>query len=141
MRKIYTGQALIEVLVALGVVLLLATALIVGTTASLKAVRFSKTKDEAVKYLQEGVELTRKLRNDDWVAFQQMDGLWCIDSTGTWSEAVVSCPFDINQLFQRSVKFTWDETNGRMDVVVTVGWTDGPDVHTTELETYFTKWQ
>lgn len=141
MKKKYSGQALIEVLVALGVVLLLVTALIVGTTSSLKAIRFSKTKDEAVKYAQEGMELTRKLRSDDWEAFQAKSGEWCLDETGDWTEAIGVCPANIGNLFHRSVQFTWDAINARMDVIVMVDWSDDAIPHTTELETYFTKWK
>lgn len=135
------GQTLAEIVVALGVVLLLVSGLVVGGTSAIKASDQSRLRSLAVSYAQEGVELTRKLRDNDWETFQNRSGLWCLDKAGSWSSAVSTCPVNIDTTFTRMVTFSWNAGALRMEVVSQVSWQDGASTHQSTLTTFFTQWQ
>ncbi len=135
------GQSLVEVVVAVGVVMLLVTGLIVGSTASIKGSEFSVAKSRALKYSQEGIEISRSLRDQSWATFASRSGLWCLAKDGTWTQASGSCPINIDATFTRGVTFTWDGLNNRMSVTASVTWNDGNGIHTSQLVTYFTQWK
>ncbi len=136
------GQSLIEVVVAVGVVVLLVTGLIVGSTASMKGSEFSVAKSRALKYSQEGIELSRSLRDGSWATFAARSGLYCLAKDGIWpASSSSSCPINIDGTFTRGVTFAWDGLNNRMRVTSTVTWIDGNGTHNSQLETYFTQWK
>ena len=139
--KVNPGQSLIEAGVAVGVVIILVTGLIVGTTSALKSSQFGRTKALTIKYTQEGIELTRRLRNSGWAVFSARSGLWCLDKVGNWTQASPSCSVNIDNLFTRGVTFNWDSANERMIVTVNVSWDSGSTTHDTQLVTYFTQWR
>lgn len=138
------GQTLVEVVVAIGAVMLIVTGLIIASTASLNAGQFVKLQGSAVHYAQGGVELARTLRNEGWDAFAaygNASGIsWCLDGDGTWSSVPVGgCPYAIENTFARTVVFTWQDP--KMQVDVTVSWLRGGTVQSTSLTTYLTKWE
>ncbi len=136
------GQSLVEVVVAVGVVILLVTGLIVGSTNAIRGGEFGIIKSRAIKYAQEGIELSRSLRDSGWAAFATKSGVWCLDKTGVWTQAVAgACPVNVDVVFTRMVTFTWDAAGSRMKVDVNVSWNDGNGVHTSEIITYFTQWK
>ncbi|MFZ5845377.1 MAG: hypothetical protein ACOY0S_02810 [Patescibacteria group bacterium] len=135
------GQSLIEVVVAVGVVVILATGLIVATTSALKSSQFARTKSLAIRYAQEGMELTRRLRNSGWAVFSTRSGLWCLDKAGNWTQAAPSCAVNVDNLFTRGVTFNWNSLSERMEVTVNVAWSDAGSTHDTQLVTYFTQWK
>lgn len=135
------GQTLAEIVVALGIILLIISALIVGGTAAIKSSDQNRLRTLAVGYAQEALEITRKLRDEDWTSFQAKSGLWCLDKAGVWTQAVAECPANIDNAFTRSVTFTWNTALSRMDVVTTLRWQDGAATHQTILTTFFTQWQ
>ncbi len=136
------GQTLIEVVIAVGVVILLVTGLIVGSTSSLKGGQFSTNSSKALKYAQELLEITRTLRDNSWSTFASRSGLWCLDESGVWTQAQAGvCPVNVGGIFTRGATFTWDGANNRMKVDVIVSWIDGSGTHNSGLVTYFTQWQ
>ncbi len=131
-----------EVVVAVGVVILLVTGLIVGTTSSLRGSEFSTHKSRALKYAQEGIEITRSMRDTSWASLAAKSGLWCLDSAGAFSAPPgASCDTNIDGFYTRSITFTWDGANSRMTVDVVVAWNDGSGAHQSQLITYFTQWK
>lgn len=135
------GQTLAEVVVALGIVLILVTGLIVGGTSAIRTSDQGRMRSKATQYAQEGLELTRKRRDENWATFQATSGLWCLDKEGVFSQAVGVCPVNIDNTFTRGVTFTWNAGALRMEVTMTVTWQDGSSPHKSELVTYFTQWQ
>lgn len=135
------GQTLVEVVVAVSVVILLVTGLIVGTTSSIRGSEFSTYKSLSLKYAQEGIELTRTMRDTSWAQLAAKSGLWCLDSSQVWSQAQGTCPVNINNFYTRSVNFSYDVINSRMTVDVIVRWTDSSGAHQSELITYLTQWK
>jgi len=121
--------------------LLLITGLIAGTTSALRTSDEGRTRTLAIHYAQEALELTRKLRDTDWVLFQGRSGLWCLDKAGSWTQGGTLCPVNIDTIYTRGVTFAWNSASQRMEVTATVSWQDGEVTRQTELTTYFTQWQ
>lgn len=134
---------LVEVVVAIGVVVLLVTGLIVGTSVTLKASQYSKARGQAVQYAQEAVEIARKIRDSGWTTFATYGGVsprsWCLDKAGVWTAMPGSCSANIDTFYTRQVTFTWDDPRMKVDVVVS--WTDGNKTYTVPISTYFTQWK
>lgn len=135
------GQSLAEIIVTIGIVALLVTGVVAATTTSLRNNQAGRVRSLAVQYAQEGIELTRELRGAGWSDFQAYSGLWCLDKNRTWTQAVGTCEVNIDGVFTRSVTFTWNATDERMEVTVTVAWNDAGIPRSTTLETYLTDWK
>lgn len=141
--KHQSGQTLAEVVVAIGVIVLLVTGLIIGTSVTLKASQYGRGRSQAVQYAQEAVELARNLRDAGWTSFLTYGGVtprtWCVDKSGTWTAQSGSCPPNIDAFYTRQVTFTWIDPNMKTDVVVS--WRDGNKTYTVPITTYFTQWK
>lgn len=146
MKHFSYGQSMVEIIIVIGIVLVVVTGLVVGSTAALRGTRFSSTKSPATKYAQEGLELARKLRDTSWSTFfarkDEINGLWCLDEAGTWTSAggsEANCSNNVAGIYSRTVRFTWDGTG--MTVVSAASWVDGATTHKSELTTYLTEWK
>lgn len=140
-----SGQTLLELVVATGVVAIVITALVTAVTASLRYSQATRLRSHGVKFAQEGLELTRKVRDlNTWDVFQAYsDGLgsWCLDELGAWSADLGSgsCPLSAGNNFWRRVHFVWNDPV--MEVTVTVSWGERTISSTMELKTHFTQWK
>ncbi len=140
-----SGQTLLELVVAIGVVAIVITALVAAVTASLRYSRATQLRSRGVKYAQEGLELARKLRDiSTWDVFQGYavgGGDWCLDESGTWTVDASSgaCPLSASNNFWRTIHFAWNDPT--MDVTVRVSWGERNVPSTVELKTYFTHWK
>lgn len=134
------GQTIVEAIVVLGIVVLLVTGLIAGTTSSLRSVQSGKIKSQALKYAEEGMEYARNLRNQDWSVFQAKSGSYCLDSSLTLTPGS-ACALTADDIFTRGITFTWDLNNNNMTVVVAVGYIEGSQTKNVTLTTYFTNWR
>ncbi len=137
------GQTLIEIVVAIGVVVLLVTGLVAGATVTLKAAQYAREKSLAVRYSQEAFEIVRKLRDSGWETFLTYGSaggiIWCLDKAGSWTQSAVNCPVNIDTIYTRTVVFTWADPKMKADVSVV--WTDGTRTYRVDQTTYFTQWQ
>lgn len=140
-----SGQTLLELVVAIGVVAIVITALVTAVTASLRYSQATQLRSRGVKFAQEGLELTRKLRDiNTWNIFQAYsdgNGSWCLDELGTWTVdgADGNCPLSTGNDFWRRIHFVWNDPV--MEVTVTVSWGERTTSSTVELNTYFTEWK
>lgn len=119
------GQTLVEVVVALGVAILVITALVAATTTAVRNAQFAKNQSLATKYAQEGMEKARTLRDQNPTSF------W--NKSGSESEAI--------GIFTRVTTYNELENDKKMEVKVTVSWTEGSRTHKSEQVSYLTKWQ
>lgn len=126
MRKRTAGQSLIEVLAALGVVVLVILALITVTTISIRNATFAKNQSLATNYAQELIEEARDLRDTNKEIFFTSDS-FCDKPTSTIP------PFKL----KRECTLVPGDT---MQVLATVTWTDAKGDHKSELYTELTKW-
>lgn len=140
-----SGQTLLELVIAVGVVAVVITALISAVTASLRYSQATRLRSRGVKYAQEAIELTRKLRDtgawDAFMAYSDGDGSWCLDELGVWTDDDGSgtCPISGVSNFWRNVRFVWSDPT--MEVTARVSWADRSTPTTVELKTNFTQWK
>lgn len=137
------GQTLAEVVVAIGVVVLLVTGLVIGTSVTLKASQYGKARSQAVQYAQEAVEIARNVRDSGWTTFIAYGGVtpvsWCLDKSGVWTAMSDSCSPNIDNFYTRKVTVTWIDP--KMKVEVQVSWTDGAKTYSSLVSTFFTQWK
>lgn len=140
-----SGQTLAEVVVAIGVVVLLVTGLVFGTSITLKASQYGKARSQAVQYAQEAIEIVRTLRDNGWTTFRTYGDVepipWCLDKSGVWTPLSGACSANIDEFYTRQVTLTWIEIGTKMKVDVVVSWIDGNKSYTVPISTYFTQWK
>jgi Tfp pilus assembly protein PilV len=149
-----SGQTIIEVIIAAGIVALVLTAVVAAVTSSVKNTALAKSKTVAVKFSQEGVEFFRNQRAAlGWEAFGKF-----FQDTGT-TFCLASIPSTISQLtagactthdyvdskstFQRSAVITLSTSGStitNIKVVVTVTWVDGSVTKTSTITQNFQQW-
>jgi type II secretory pathway pseudopilin PulG len=135
------GQALVEVVIVVGIVLIMISVLVSGTVVSLKSSNFSTQKSQSIKFAQEGIELARLERDKSWSSFYDKRSIvWCVDQSNVWS-AGPGCTPNINGTFIRSIALEWNTSGQYMDVISTVAWRDGNDYRQSELKTNLTEWK
>lgn len=139
------GQSLVEAIIAISVVMLLVTGLVAGTSASLKTSQRGRSRDQAVKFAEEGLEYARGLRDQSWTTFAALSGNYCFDT-----DAVSPLTFTVSQdcdvkkttsdtVFTRQLRFTLSGT--RMTVVSVVSYIEGSQRQHVTLTTYLTQWK
>ena len=122
------GQTLIEVLVALGVIAVIATALAAVVVTSVSNTQFSKNQNLASQYAQEGMEIVRSIRDSDYVTFRTYSGSYCLDKDAT--TLTPDCSSANVDNFIRRVTIVQDTCAGSSvtdvdNVKVSVSWQDG----------------
>lgn len=71
------GETLIEALVALGLISIVVAAVATTITTSLSNIQYNENQTLATKYAQQGIESVRQIRNQNYSAFRNLDGLYC----------------------------------------------------------------
>ncbi len=134
------GQTLIEVLVALGIAVVVLTAMGTAVISALNNAQFSKSQNLATHYAVEGMEVMRRIRDSDWTTFTGFSGDYCLPANSSTitlrsgSPRPQCLPPNIPPSFVREVliqqAFPQCVTNSLPPrpgarVVVSVFWTDG----------------
>lgn len=130
------GAALLEVIVAVGIVTLVMTTIVSLVTVSLKSASIAQSKTLGTKYSQEGLESLRQMRNvlgwDTFLATLQADGTsihYCLTSVPTTGPEFAalqnaSCSdtqfVDAKNLFQRQADIVITTNGTRTSVAVTI---------------------
>lgn len=133
-------------IVVIGVVLVLVTGIVAGTTNSLSKADASQFRTTAVSYAQEGVELTRALRDRGWEAFEPMGTVpttYCVGTDGVFTPAAPTCVTpNIQNEYIRKITLQYITTGvaPKMSVTVVVTWGNKVE-NSVELLTYLTKWR
>lgn len=129
------GVSLIESVVTLGVVMLLITGLVVGTTSSLQNSQRSKARELAVQSAQEALEIMRRERDFNWDTFAQKGTIagveYCMGEDGVLGSSG-SCT--------RKITCTLIDPE-QMDITVSVYWIEGSSTKNVSLKTTLTKWK
>jgi hypothetical protein len=121
------GQTLIEALAALGIIAIVVSSIAVSVIVSLNNSQFNKSTTLAAEYSQEGMEIIRKIRNDDYAGFSGYNGLYCLGKgQTTLGNAVSSCSKNLDS-FIRSIQIEQSPGCGVSiaKVSVIVAWNDG----------------
>lgn len=145
MKKICSGQSLIETVVAVGVVTLIVTGLVAATTSTLQFSQMSKTRTQALQYAKEGLEIVRIIKDAGWTSIPQTDQSYCLSQgqreLGTSTSD--ACPMDIDNIYSRTLSFSHDATcvaPACSKVTVTVSWIEN-EITSVSLSSYITNWR
>lgn len=142
MKILNSGQTLIEAVVVIGMVVLLVTGLIVGTTASLKSAQSGRARSQSVSLSQEGLEIVRSIRDQSWSTFQSYTGSYCLGSDKILVLSAGDCGTNVTgaeNSFSRSIIFSWQDP--KMVVTSTVTYVEGESIKDVTLVTYLTQWK
>lgn len=143
MKNHANGQMLIEMIVVIGVVVVLATGIIAGTSSSLARTQGNQARSSALQYAQEGIEYARQKRDAGWTSFAGLlEGTqsitYCVDSNNMWTAP--PCAVNIASVYTRSITLSLADGNILIDVIVVWGDQSQPD-NNVELKTTLTQWK
>lgn len=122
------GDTLIEVLIALTIAVLVVSAITVLGITSLNNAKFVTTQDQATKYTQEGLEIVRKIRNSNYVAYASYSGVYCLAKNALSLVGGPCTTANIDNIYIRSVEIQQNVIDCGTNLAyttVTVSWTDG----------------
>lgn len=145
------GQSLIEVIVALGVVIILALSLVSTSLITQRASRAAKNQAQATKLVQQNIEQMRVFR--DRLGFEQIptSAVDCyilqtvnIDPAN-WTLATTSCTTGGENITLNKVTFTrkiaiTSISPIKKSITVSVSWNDSGNTLSVETQTYLTAW-
>lgn len=138
------GQTIIEVMIALGVGIVILSAVTTAVLTSLNNVRQSSSQDKSGSYATAGFEVVRKMRDTQLAAFKNLNGTYCMadgctslnnEVGGSCGKKAVSCE-ENSDGFVREVTFSkntsscavtpapTDRSLNGTQVRVKVSWTD-----------------
>jgi type II secretory pathway pseudopilin PulG len=149
MKGYQQGQSLIEIVVAIGVIVLILVALISAVTTGLRNAEFARNKGQATKYAQQVIEWLRTQRDAGWASFYDFAGpggssrTYCINTlawpgTGPCSITNVMSGDSFN-IFHREVTLS-QSSPARVAIRVRVFWEEGQRTSEVTVDTYLTKW-
>jgi len=136
-KHIVFGQSLVESVITLGVVILLVTGLVVGTTSALKYAQSSRARSTATQYASEGLELARRERDTSWSSFAR-NGSFCVDATGSIPSEPCSL---LENKYSRTVTYDFDDAAESVAVTSVVSWPEGAEIKEISLQTTLTNWK
>ena len=145
------GQMLIEVVVIVGIVVLLVLGVVAGTTRVLSQTQTVQNQTAALGFAQEGIELTRQLRDTNWttlLSYGAVKTTYCVGSDGMFTPIALTCPPNVGKsLYTREITLELvpspDGSGGEtMQVTVTVSWNGAARANNSvTLTTYVTERQ
>lgn len=139
-RRFQKGQSVIEAVISVAVVSLIIVALVSAVTVSVRNSTFAKNKTLTTKYVNEGMEAVRSIRERDWQeltsgthGLKNTAGVWTFNTTISDTPATG---------FVRQIEVTpIGSDDDKFEVKVTVSWIYGSKNFSSSAETSFTKWK
>lgn len=127
------GQTILEALVALGVGVIIVSAITVAVITAVRNADFSKNQNLATQFAQQGMDIVRQISESNWSTFSQNDvGTWCLAQDYTELNVSSPCSKNIKDsngnlyfIRQITVKSNGNCINGAYQVTSSVSWSDG----------------
>lgn len=138
------GSTLVESVIALGLASVVITAIVGSVVTSLAASTSAKTRTTATRYAEEGVEAARLTRDSQsWNTFFALAGT-ATYHVGSDFKLTTGADTNISSIYTRTIKLTNISnppgSNDKVQVNVTVNWTDRGKTEAVNLVSYLTKW-
>ena len=137
------GQSLFELIIAIGIGVIIVTAIVQLVTISVRNASFSKNKNEATRLAQQALEWLRTEKEKDWAGFYARAGnptYWCLP-TLAWTAGQCGSGQTISgsTTFTRQATLDQEDVDGNTTsvVVVTVSWEQGGNTHQSSATTQF----
>lgn len=142
-NKAIKGQSMLEVIMATGFISLIIITLVSVVTVSVRNATFAKNKSIANKYVNEGIEAARSIRDANWQTFYNNSSvsgntLYLSSSSGQW--VLSTTPTPPAPGYTRQVVLTRQGADA-VKVTVTVTWNEGFGQASSKSEATFTKWK
>lgn len=119
------GETLIEVLIALTIAVVIITAIAILGVSALNDAQFIKAQNQSTKYAQEGMEVVRRIRNNDYANFQTYTDTYCL-AKGSTTLGPACTTRNVDNIFNRTVTILQDGCGTDLTrVTVAVAWRDG----------------
>lgn len=145
-RPAQRGQTLFELIIAIGIGVIIVTAIVQLVTISVRNASFSKNKNEATRLAQQALEWLRTEKEKDWAVFYSRTGnpaYWCLP-TLAWTagqcgsgQTISGSTIFIRQATLDQENIDGDADNDDIVAVVTVSWTEGGKTHQSTVTTQF----
>ena len=149
-NKYSSGQTLFELVVALGIGILMITAVVVLVTGSVKNSSFSQNNAMATRFAQEGLEWAKGEKEESWSSIFDKSSIgngtsYCLQ-TLSWSNGSSNCTQIANTVLTRTITMKKLDTdnNGEYETIQatsSVTWADSNQTHDITLDTQFTDWR
>lgn len=142
-----SGQSIIEATVAVSIVSLIIVALVSAITVSIRNATYAKNKSLATKYVNEGSEATRSIRDSSWLTLYDNAGDGSFVDHGIQQPAGGQWQFNGSSSDIPATGFTRVVSLKRIstdivEVKVTVSWLSSTATpFTTYATTRFSKWK
>lgn len=133
-----SGQTLIEVIIAAGLIVLVLTTLASGVAIGVKNSRIAKEQAQAKEYVRQSLEWIRNMRDQaGWETFYSISkpspGIYCLDTLPTtyteynnWPASSQGCGTNYVLAGQYKREMTIEKSgNSTVTATVTVKWQDG----------------
>lgn len=154
MKKINLGQSIIEIIVAVGIILIIAVTAISTIVQSFTIVRLGDNETDATLWDQEGIEAVRSIKNQAWTNLTNGNH-GVATGSGVWAFSGIS---NVKGIYTRQIAVSdiYRDTSGNMQtsgcanmldrnakrVVATNNWNSSPTrANSVSLETYYTNWK
>jgi Tfp pilus assembly protein PilV len=136
------GQTLLEALLTLSLIIVVVTGITATIITSLSNARYGKTQAVATQYAQEGIEILRKIRNNNYSVFK-ISGDYCLSKGATDLQSSGTCLAPNLENYIRNVNITHSGcATDVARVTVNVLWSDrkcesGTYCHSSKLVSCF----
>jgi|SRR5579885_2848272 len=122
----HKGQTLVEMLIALGILVMLLSSAVALVSSTLHNAQAVTSETQATKYAQEGMEIVHQIRDTNYVGFRKYSGTYCLgQNQTTLGSAVVSCTSANVGNFIRSVQIQQNGCGNTIaKISVIVAWQD-----------------
>lgn len=132
-----------EVVLAMALISIVLISVVMLATISVRTATFSRTKTQATRLTQEGIEWVRAQRDMGWSAFaaNAATPTWCLP-TLVWNSpgGCSATNFVANTQIIREGRFVIIDPN-TVETNIETSWTDAQGEHIVNTSTYFTKWR
>lgn len=141
------GMTIVEMAVGIGLTVVLGGALVSMGILAIKASNLARMKAMALRYAEEGIEVSRRTRDNVSPSsleflFDECEGTkCCVNDMGLLSSVGCTPPelLGENEIFQRMITIVSEEGGDRARVEVEVSWRGGKK--SVKLETFLTAWK
>lgn len=142
-NKYRKGQSLFEIVLALGLITLILTAVVALASLSIKNSSFSHSQTIATRYSDSAMESLREEKESDWTSFYNnalSSPKWCFNDPSWINADPGNCSNSISDTnFAREVTFTIIGPS-EVEVMVNVNWQDPSGYHEVSTTSDFTNY-
>jgi Tfp pilus assembly protein PilV len=129
----FSGQSMVEALVALAAAVIIISSITVAVITSVSNTSYSASQNKATQLAREGIDAARALRDNDYAEFAEKSGVYCLgEGQTTFTEGDASLcdkKANVQNTYSRIVEFfpvgTPNNCGSVAEIAAVVSWADG----------------